>query len=234
MSTFTDYSPLSVAQSEPELRAKFIRQTYLHLAGAIGVFALLTAALLHMPFTKPLIGAMAGSQMGWLLVLGLFMGVSWIADKWARSDTSRAMQYVGLGLFIVAQSIVFLPLLYVATFMSGDPTVITQAAILTAGIFFGITGIAFFTKSDFSWLGPIIGISVMVALGTIVCSMLFGFTLGTVFAAVMALVAGAAILYTTSNILHHYRTDQYVAASLALFSAVALLFFYILRILMRR
>jgi FtsH-binding integral membrane protein len=31
--------------------------------------------------------------------------------------------------------------------------------------------------------------------------------------------------------LHHYRTDQYVAASLALFASVALLFWYILRIM---
>jgi FtsH-binding integral membrane protein len=31
-------------------------------------------------------------------------------------------------------------------------------------------------------------------------------------------------------VLHHYRTDQYVAASLALFASVAILFWYILRI----
>ena len=40
------------------------------------------------------------------------------------------------------------------------------------------------------------------------------------------------ILYDTSNILHHYRTDQHVAASLALFASVALLFWYVLRLLM--
>ncbi|MCP4136586.1 MAG: permease, partial [bacterium] len=41
-----------------------------------------------------------------------------------------------------------------------------------------------------------------------------------------------AILYTTSNIVHEYNTTQYVAASLSLFAAVALLFWYILRIVM--
>ena len=44
--------------------------------------------------------------------------------------------------------------------------------------------------------------------------------------------ASMYILYETSNVLHRYRTDQYVAAALALFAAVALLFWYILRLLM--
>jgi FtsH-binding integral membrane protein len=48
----------------------------------------------------------------------------------------------------------------------------------------------------------------------------------------MILLASGYILYDTSNVLHHYRTDQYVAASLALFAAVALLFWYVLRLLM--
>jgi FtsH-binding integral membrane protein len=39
-------------------------------------------------------------------------------------------------------------------------------------------------------------------------------------------------MYDTSNVLHHYRTDQYVAASLALFASVAMLFFYVLRLVM--
>jgi FtsH-binding integral membrane protein len=37
-------------------------------------------------------------------------------------------------------------------------------------------------------------------------------------------------LYDTSNVLHHYRIGQHVAASLALFASVALLFWYIVRL----
>jgi FtsH-binding integral membrane protein len=48
----------------------------------------------------------------------------------------------------------------------------------------------------------------------------------------MVAYAGAAILYNTSNIMHEYRPDQHVAAALALFASVALLFWYILRIVM--
>ena len=46
----------------------------------------------------------------------------------------------------------------------------------------------------------------------------------------MIALASMYILYDTSNVLRTYRTDQYVAASLALFASVALLFWYILRL----
>jgi FtsH-binding integral membrane protein len=64
--------------------------------------------------------------------------------------------------------------------------------------------------------------------------MIFGFNLGVIFSGAMVLFAGGSILYTTSNVLHHYRTDQHVAASLALFSGVMLMLWYVLRILMSR
>ena len=71
--------------------------------------------------------------------------------------------------------------------------------------------------------GLIVGI---VALGVIVLSMFMGFNLGIIFVAAMLLLAGGYILYDTSNILHHYRIGQHVAASLALFASVALMFWY--------
>ena len=49
----------------------------------------------------------------------------------------------------------------------------------------------------------------------------------------MVVFASGAILYNTSNLLHRYDPDQYVAAALSLFASVALLFWYVLQILMR-
>ena len=49
--------------------------------------------------------------------------------------------------------------------------------------------------------------------------------------AMIALMSGY-ILYFTSNVLHHYHTSQHVAASLALFSSIATLFWYVLQLLM--
>jgi len=42
-------------------------------------------------------------------------------------------------------------------------------------------------------------------------------------------LAGGAILYDTSNVLHHYPEDRHVGAALQLFASVALLFWYILQ-----
>ena len=62
--------------------------------------------------------------------------------------------------------------------------------------------------------------------------MLFGFSLGNLFSAAMVVLAAGYILYYTSNVMQHYPIGSHVAASLALFSAVALLFWYILRLVM--
>jgi FtsH-binding integral membrane protein len=70
-----------------------------------------------------------------------------------------------------------------------------------------------------------------IALGTIVASILFGFNLGLIFVSIMCVFAAGSVLYSTSNILHQYRVDQHVAASLSLFASIALLFWYVLRLL---
>lgn len=220
----------SVSNSAPTERAAFIRKTYAHLAVAVLAFIGLEAMLINSPLAEPLLGLMFGGRYSWLIVLAAFMGISWLANSWARSDTSQAMQYLGLGLYIVAETIIFLPLLYIAD--SYFPGAIQNAAVVTLGLFAALTAIVFTTRKDFSFLGPILTIAGFVALGVIVCSLIFGFTLGVVFSAVMVLFAAGAILYDTSNVLHNYRPNQYVAASLSLFASVALLFWYILQIFM--
>lgn len=224
----------SAADAIPEERARFIRKTYLHLAAAILAFVALEGFLFTSGAADTILSVMSlGGSMSWLLVLGAFMGVSWLASSWANSNTSTGMQYAGLALYIVAEAIIFVPLLYIAAnFSSGD--VIPKAGIVTLGLFLGITSVVFLTRKDFSFLGPILAIGGFVALGFIVASVLFGFSLGSLFAFIMVAFAGTAILYETSNVLHRYNTNQHVAASLTLFAAIALLFWYILSIFSSR
>ncbi len=218
------------ASEQESVRAEFIRKTYQHLAFAILGFVGLEYLLLTSSLAPALMSLMVGSKFSWLIVLGAFMGVSYVADKWARSSTSRRQQYMGLVLYVVAQAIIFVPLLYIASRIA--PNVIPLAGIYTLLLFGGLTFTAFTTRKDFSFLGGILSIGGFVALGFIVMSIIFGFNLGLFFSLVMILFATGAILYDTSNIIHHYRTDQYVAASLSLFASVALLFWYIVRFLM--
>lgn len=218
------------AESE---RTTFIRRTYAHLAGAVAAFVLLEA-LIFTSLSPATLENMLGWMVGgwnWLIVLGAFMVVSWVANSWAVSATSLKTQYLGLGLYVLAEAVIFIPLLYVASRVGSH--VIPAAGLMTAVVFTGLTAVVFFTGADFSWLGRYLWLAAIVALGVIVCGVVFqGFTLGVFFSAAMVALASGYILYDTSNVLHHYRTDQYVAASLALFASVALLFWYILRIVL--
>jgi FtsH-binding integral membrane protein len=72
-----------------------------------------------------------------------------------------------------------------------------------------------------------VGICAIVLLAA---SLIFGFHLGTFFSVGMVAFAGAAILYDTSNVIHHFPEDRYVGAALELFASVALMFWYVLRI----
>ncbi|MGH8047098.1 MAG: Bax inhibitor-1/YccA family protein [Chthoniobacterales bacterium] len=231
-------NPFVLAAEASQLdRSQFLRRTYAHLAGAILAFVALEAVLI--PTVGPMMtNLMVGMQYSWLIVLGLFMGASWLAQKWALSGTSLSTQYAGLGLYVVAEAIIFIPILTIASRMAAtDPsqrTLIPAAGMLTIGLFLGLTAIVVTTKKDFSFLGGILKIGGFVAMGFIVASIVFGFNLGNLFAAIMVLFAAGAILYQTSAIFNQYSTGQYVAAALGLFASVALLFFYILRILMSR
>ena len=230
--TFQSTYNYPVAEALPEERASFIRKTYAHLAGAILLFTLIEAYLVTSERGFWIAKTMLGGSYSWLIVLGAFMGVSMLAQWWANSQTSKPLQYMGLLLFIVAESIVFLPLLFLAAIKSDGAEIFAKAGITTLGLFAGLTATVFLTRKDFSFLAPVLTIGGFVALGFIVASILFGFSLGNLFALVMVLFAGGAILYDTSNILHRYRSNQHVAASLSLFASVALLFWYVLRIFM--
>ena len=230
-------NPYTVAAQPVDVRAEFIRKTYLHLAGAVAAFALLEAFLLSIPPVENAVFSLLGaSRFSWLIVLGIFMVTSSLADKWARSATNLTTQYIGLGVGVLAWAIVFLPILLVAKNMTGDTTLITKAGGVTALLFAGLTFVAFTTKKDFSFLGGFLKIGGFIALGVIVVAIIFPsfITLGFWFSVIMVLFAAGAVLYSTSNIIHHYNTNQYVAASLGLFASVALMFWYILRIFMAR
>jgi FtsH-binding integral membrane protein len=222
--------PYSVAEAAPAVRAEFIRKTYFHVAYAVLALIAIESLLISSSFAAPLIQWMMGARHTWLIVIGLYIAASWIAQKWAHSDTSRGMQYMGLGLYVTIISIVFLPICYIAK--NYYPNAITQAGIMTGVLFVALTVIAFTTKKDFSFMGGILKMGFIIALGLIATSLLFGFDLGLIFSGAMVLLLGISILYHTSQIMFHYRTDQHVAASLGLFASLATLFYYILHIVM--
>ena len=153
--TYNDFrTNYSAADALPEERASFIRKTYLHLAGALLIFTLMEAYLVLSGAGARIAQTMLGGRWSWAIVLLAFMGVSMLANWWANSQTSKAMQYLGLALYVVAEAIIFLPLLFMAAIYSGVD-VIVKAGIVTLGLFLGLTAVVFLTRKDFSFLEPV-------------------------------------------------------------------------------
>jgi hypothetical protein len=224
-----DYS-YAPSQTVTADRSTFIVKTYLHLLGAIMAFVALEVGIFASGLALPLAQAMMG--VSWLLVLGAFMMVSWFGSRVAATAESKLAQYAALGAYVVAEAIIFVPMLLIANMQAEG--VISSAAGVTGIGFVGLTAVAFITRKDFSFLRGVLLWAGFGVLLLIVAGVLFGFQLGTFFSVGMVVFAGAAILYDTSNVIHHYPEDRYVGAALALFASVALMFWYVLRIFMSR
>ncbi|HLL25522.1 MAG TPA: Bax inhibitor-1 family protein [Kofleriaceae bacterium] len=227
-------------------RVRFIRMTYLHLLGAILAFAGLLWLLMNNSFlvskvSVPLVQFALGGRWNWGVVLLVFMVVSWVADYWASHTTSKALQYLGLFFYVVVEALIFVPLLAIVAWKTaaivakggGDPNIIRDSAYVTLGIFAALTASVFITKKDFSFMRSGLMMASGAAVMLVVLSLVFGFNLGLAFSVGMVLLAAAYILYQTSQVLAHYDPNQHVAAALALFSSVALMFWYVIRIFMR-
>ena len=221
---------LMVSQLSEIEKAEFYRKTYMHVAVAILAFGAVEYLLLK---TVPLetVLTMVSGRYIWLAVIGVFWLASMLATKLSFS-LSRNTQYLGLGLYVLIEAVIFLPMLGIASLYA--PQVITQAALVTLFMFAGLTATVFFTNKDFSFLRNIIVIGGFVALGVIVTGSIFGWNLGLWFSLAMVGLASASILYETYNIKNVYNKEQYVGAALQMFASIMLLFWYILRIFLNR
>ncbi|HLU65414.1 MAG TPA: Bax inhibitor-1 family protein [Kofleriaceae bacterium] len=224
--------PGAVATVGVNERVAFLRRTYGHLAAAIVAFVWVAYLFVNSELGARFTFWAFGGSMNWLMVLGMFMVVGFVTDRLARSDTSVALQYVGLALGVVAEAIIITPLLFIAAFYVKDPYIIHKAGIFTLLIFAGLTATVFITRKDFSFLRGILMVGTFAALGIIVASLLFGFHLGTIFSVAMIVLMAGYILYQTSLLMAYFRPTQHVSAALMLFSTIATLFWYVLRLLM--
>ncbi|MGB5817420.1 MAG: Bax inhibitor-1 family protein [Thermoanaerobaculia bacterium] len=228
--TPADYFQTPVIELGVDRRAAFITRTYVHLFAAILAFAGIEIYLFSSGLAERLAATMLG--VSWLWSLGGFMVVGWLASRAAHTAKSLGAQYAALAGYVIANAIIFVPLLYIAQVAA--PGAIQSAAVATLVGFGGLTLVAFVTRKDFSFLGALLKWGFVVALILIVAGVLFGFELGTFFSVAMIALAGGAVLYDTSNVLHHFPEDRHVGAALELFASIALMFWYVLRLFISR
>jgi FtsH-binding integral membrane protein len=226
------YHGETVATAPVSARVAFIRRTYAHLAVAVAAFIGIEAALFASGAATDILKSMFAIKGAWIGLILLFIVGGYAAQAMARSRSSPGLQYAGLTMYVLLECVIFLPILYIADMRFPGQHLPLQAGIITLAVFTGLTVAVFASGKDFSFMGPILWIGSFLALGFVIAAVVFGFNLGLVFCVAMLALAAGYIIYDTSNIIHHYGTDQHVAASLELFAAVALMFWYVLRILM--
>lgn len=222
-----------VSTGSVETRSNFIWKVYAHVVGAL----LAMVAIEYYLFTSGAanqIFAVLGGNPGIALIL--FIGLSWGASHVAYRIESRPAQYAAFGLYVFLWSVMLVPLLGMAIIIGEERgvNIIENAATVTIMGCVGLIATAMITRKDFSFLRGILVYGFMVILALIASSFIFGLDLGVWFSIGMIAFAGVAVLYDTSNIMHHYPEDKFVGASMALFGSIAMMFFYILRLFMSR
>ncbi len=218
-----------VSQLSVDDRSTFIWRCYAHVVGAIVAFAAIEVYLFQSGVAERIAIPMLNN---WWMVFGGFILAGWGATHVAHRVESKNAQYAAFAAFIFVEAIIFAPMLFIASIQA--PGAIESAAGVTIIGCVGLIATAMITRKDFSFLRGMLTWMFFLALAAILGGMLFGFQLGTWFSVAMIGFAGAAVLYDTSNIMHHYPQDKYVAASMQLFASIAMMFWYILRLFMSR
>lgn len=221
-----------VAEAPEDARVAFVRRTYAHLAVSVLCLVGLIACMRLAHVDRAIIGMIVASPLTLLAVFALFIAGGFLAQYMARADFPPAVKYAGLALYTVIEAISLLPIITYAEFRF-SMEIINQASLLSMLVFGGLTATVFISRKDFSFLRSGLIVLGTVMFGLIILSILGMGGLGMWFSALGIILAAGYILYDTSKIMHHYRTDEHVGAAIELLADVVLLFYYILRLLMQ-
>lgn len=227
MSTINPYSfggQVAAADAPVAERVKFLQRTYTWLLGGVLAFAAILGAWGQSETLQSMSSVVAGN---WIIGLVAIIAVSFFAHAVAEKHPLNIVAYAAVvliyGLFVGP---------VVAYISAGHGTaIITQASLITAVIFIGLTAYVFISGKDFSFIGGALAIGVVGLIITGVVSAFMGGGVGVWYSYAAAAIFSGYILYDTSRILHHYPTTAHVSAALVLFVDVVILFKNILIIL---
>lgn len=216
-----------------EDRASFIMRVYQHVFGAIVAFGLIETLLFNTGVAEVMYDFFYASRGRWMILMGAYMVGMWFVSNAASDHHPPARQYAALLGSSAVYALMFAPFLYSVYSVQEAGASIAAAAAITAVGAALLTGIAFVTKRDLSFLRRYVMWGMALALLLIVGSWLFGWNLGVWFSVAMIGLMGAAILYQTQDIVKRYPTTAYVAAAVTLFGSLMTMFWYVLRLVMQ-
>ncbi|HTL37534.1 MAG TPA: Bax inhibitor-1 family protein [Kofleriaceae bacterium] len=239
--------PGAVATLGVSDRIDFLRKTYAHLGGALIALAVLTGVIIKYATNFSMEVATVSP---WVVLIVFVLG-NIGAQRLAMSQSSRGMQYLGLGLAIAIWAFFLQGMIWfvIAKFggayvdragdlhyvMTGTAmNVILQSVVITLAIFIGLTATVFITRKDFTFLRGILSTALWAMIGVGIASWIFGFTFGALLSGIVVMIMAGYILYQTSLVMNSFPPRMYVAAALMLFGTVATLFIHVLNIMASR
>jgi FtsH-binding integral membrane protein len=216
-----------VADLDANQQLQFYKKIYIHLASYVVIFALLSKTLFDVGFGYFILRILGESRFFWLAIMGGFWISSRISDHFSEKLVPN-LSYIGPIIAIAAESIVFAPLFaYADYYHDGAIENATYASLLIVS---SLIAAVHLTKTNFEPLGLFLKLGSIIALGFIVASVIFDFSLGMAFAWAMLALATGYILYDTSQIVRVYKPEQHILASTRLLGSALFFFYYVLRI----
>uniref|UniRef100_A0A6P7GGG1 Protein lifeguard 1-like n=1 Tax=Diabrotica virgifera virgifera TaxID=50390 RepID=A0A6P7GGG1_DIAVI len=218
--------------SNASIRRGFIRKVYSILSVQLGITLTFICWFLYHTPTRYYVQ----THIGLYLISVLLVFVTLIALSCYGELRRRApYNYIALMIFTLAES---LCLACIASYYEIDGVAI--AVGITAGVCLGLTLFAFQTKWDFTMMGGILYVSLLIfVLSLFIAIFLRGRTLHLVLAALGTLLFSVYLVYDTQLMMggkHKYSLspEEYVFAAINLYLDVSNLFMFILSLGGRR
>jgi FtsH-binding integral membrane protein len=248
--TIEHASAQPVAYADTPTRLAFLRKVYAIFGASMVLWMGTTLVVATTPSLMGLaMPLMTSGFIGFMLIMaGMFLLLRLTAN-------SYPMNVVGIGLFSVLEGFLTAPLVYLAlargnevamaalqqgafvdSVFSQGGGIVTQAFVITAAVFTGLTAYALTTKRDFLWMRGALWMGFFALVGIMLLSFLgigeglmgWGFSLAWV------VLMGGFVLYDTQNILKRYPESMAVSAAATLLIDFIIMFKHILMLLMRR
>lgn len=239
-----------VAYADTPTRLAFLRKVYAIFGASMVLWMGTTLVVATTPslmaVTMPL---MMGGFLGFMLIMAaMFLLLRLTANNYP-------MNVVGIGLFSVLEGFLTAPLVYLALAKGNEVAmaalaqgefvegifnqgggIVTQAFVITAAVFTGLTAYALTTKRDFLWLRGALWMGFFALVGIMILSFfgIGGGLMGWGFSLAWVVLMGGFVLYDTQNILKRYPENMAVAGAATLLVDFIIMFKHILLMLMRR
>lgn len=215
MNNFQPVAKTSGISFGAEQENKVLKNTYILLAATLlfsGVVAAISAAL-SLPYP------------GILITLVGYFGLLFMVHKTKDSAAGIASVFALTGFMGYTLG----PM--IGMYWAAAPQIVMQSLSGTALIFFGMSGYAMTSKRDFSFLGSMLTVGILVGFVAALAALFMDIpALSLAVSAIFVLLMSGLILYETSNIVRGGETN-YILATVTLYVAVFNLFTSLMHLL---